>query len=157
MPDNASPTTDPPRVELFTDGACLGNPGPGGWAYILRHPTTGKAREAAGGETRTTNNRMELTAVIRGLEALSRPSRIALCADSQYVLKGLSEWMPGWKRRGWRTAAKKPVLNAELWQTLDELAHRHEIEVAWTRGHAGHTENERCDLLARTEAEKLRR
>lgn len=147
-------STTLPVVEMFTDGACLGNPGPGGWAYILRNPSSGREVEQVGGARETTNNRMELTAVIRALEALKRRSRVRLISDSEYVLKGLTEWMPGWKRRGWRKSNKKPVLNAELWQRLDELAERHEIEIEWVRGHAGHAENERCDALASSEAER---
>lgn len=137
-----------PTVELFTDGACSGNPGPGGWAYLLRHPKTGKSVERNGGERQTTNNRMELTAVIEGLGALTRPSIVELYSDSQYVLKGLDEWMAGWKRRGWRTASKAPVKNVDLWQRLDELKNGHEIRFHWVRGHDGHPENERVDALA---------
>ena len=141
--------SDPlPEVELFTDGACSGNPGPGGWGYLLRHGASGRSREASGGEPKTTNNRMELTAVIKGLEALTRPSRVALHADSQYVLKGLSEWMEAWKARGWRTADKKPVKNQELWERLDALRQEHEITFHWVAGHSGHPENERVDALA---------
>jgi len=138
----------PPRVELYTDGACSGNPGPGGWAYILRHPATGKERETSGGESPTTNNRMELTAVIRGLEALTRRSVVDLYSDSQYVLHGLKEWMASWKRRGWKTADKKPVKNQDLWMRLDELLREHEVRFHWVRGHSEHPENERCDALA---------
>jgi len=146
-----------PEVELFTDGACLGNPGPGGWAYILRHGATGRQSQVSGGAAETTNNRMELTAVIEALAALKRPSRVRLCADSQYVLHGIRDWLPGWKARGWRRkGSSKPVLNVELWQRLDELLERHEVHVNWTRGHAGHAENERCDALAFAEAEKHR-
>ena len=137
-----------PQVELYTDGACSGNPGPGGWAYILRHPATQKEREASGGDPATTNNRMELLAVIRGLEALTRPSRVELYSDSQYVLNGLNEWMAAWKARGWKTAAKKPVKNQDLWLRLDELITEHEISFHWVRGHDDHPENERCDQLA---------
>lgn len=143
-----------PPVELFTDGACLGNPGPGGWAYILRHPATGKSIEASGGEPHTTNNRMELTAVLQGLRSLKQPSAVKIVGDSEYVLKGLTEWLPGWKKRGWRKADKAPVLNADLWQQLDEQKQIHPITVEWTRGHAGHQENERCDQLAKAAAEK---
>ncbi len=142
------PTPDKPQVLLFTDGACSGNPGPGGWAFILRHPTSGKEIERSGGETLTTNNRMELSAVIKGLEALTRPSRVEIWSDSQYVLNGLREWMASWKARGWRTANKKPVKNLELWQELDELKSLHELTFRWVEGHAGHPENERCDQLA---------
>jgi ribonuclease HI len=139
---------DLPHVELFTDGACSGNPGPGGWAYILRHPKTGREREATGGHPRTTNNRMELTSVIEGLRALDRPSRVELFSDSQYVINGLKEWMDQWKPRGWRTAGKKPVLNLQLWQALDDLRQTHQISYHWVRGHNNHPENERCDRLA---------
>ncbi len=137
-----------PHVELYTDGACSGNPGPGGWAYILKHPASGSAREEAGAERETTNNRMELMAVIRGLGALKSSSFVDLYSDSQYVLNGLKEWMDSWKRRGWKTADKKPVKNQDLWETLDELRHRHELRFHWIRGHNEHPENERCDQLA---------
>lgn len=143
-----APAETPPKVELYTDGACSGNPGPGGWAYLLRHPVTMKEREDSGGEKATTNNRMELTAVIRGLEALTRPSEVDLYSDSQYVLKGLESWMAGWKKRGWKTADKKPVKNQDLWERLDELRSGHEIRFHWVRGHNEHPENERCDQLA---------
>ncbi|HZW10890.1 MAG TPA: ribonuclease HI [Phycisphaerales bacterium] len=141
-------TAQRPSVELYTDGACSGNPGPGGWGYILRHPATAKEREASGGEPATTNNRMELTAVIRGLEALTRPSVVDLYSDSQYVLNGLKEWMASWKRRGWKTAEKRAVKNQDLWMRLDELMAEHEIRFHWVRGHNEHPENERCDALA---------
>ncbi|MCC5823608.1 MAG: ribonuclease HI [Phycisphaerales bacterium] len=137
-----------PHVELYTDGACSGNPGPGGWAFLLRHPKTGKAVERNGGEPATTNNRMELTAVIEGLGALTRPSLVELYSDSQYVLKGLEEWMAGWKKKGWRTASKSPVKNVDLWKRLDELRAEHEIRFHWVKGHDGHPENERVDQLA---------
>jgi ribonuclease HI len=140
--------SDKPAVELYTDGACSGNPGPGGWAYLLRHPATGKEVEASGGEAMTTNNRMELTAVIEGLAALRAASRVDLFSDSQYVLNGLKEWLQGWKARGWRTADKKPVKNEDLWRRLDDLSSRHEIRYHWVRGHDEHPENERCDALA---------
>jgi ribonuclease HI len=133
-------------VDIFTDGACRGNPGPGGWGAILR--ADGKEKELWGGEADTTNNRMELTAVIRALEALKRPSRLRVYTDSQYVQKGISEWVHSWKRRGWRTADKKPVKNVDLWTRLDELAALHDIEWHWVKGHAGHLENERADRLA---------
>lgn len=141
-------TSDKPHVLLFTDGACSGNPGPGGWAFILRHPSSGKEIERSGGEAMTTNNRMELTGVIKGLEALTRTSRVEIWSDSQYVLNGLREWMAAWKARGWRTANKKPVKNLELWQELDELQSKHQLTFHWIEGHAGHPENERCDQLA---------
>ena len=140
-----------PSVQLFTDGACRGNPGPGGWAWILRHPATGTEKETSGGEALTTNNRMELQAVIEGLSALNRRSRVEVITDSAYVLKGCRDWLPGWKRNGWqRKEGKrlKPVKNAELWQKLDALLARHEVTWTHVRGHAGHPENERCDALA---------
>ena len=133
-------------VEIFTDGACRGNPGPGGWGAILR--AHGREKELFGGEAATTNNRMELTAVIRALEALKRPSHVCLYTDSQYVQKGISEWIHTWKRKAWRTADKKPVKNEDLWRRLDELAAQHEVEWHWVRGHDGHPENERADKLA---------
>lgn len=141
-------------VALFTDGACLGNPGPGGWAAILRFKGTEK--ELAGGEADTTNNRMEMRAVIEGLRALSRPCAVNITTDSQYVIKGITEWLPGWKAKNWRTADKKPVKNVDLWQTLDELQALHNVTWTWVRGHDGHAENERVDALARNEAEKFR-
>jgi ribonuclease HI len=144
-----------PTVQLFTDGACSGNPGPGGWAFILRHPASGKELERAGAELETTNNRMELIAVIEGLKALTTPSRVELTSDSQYVLNGLKEWLSAWKARGWRTASKKPVKNEDLWRALDELASRHDIRFHWIRGHRGHAENERCDQLAVAAREAL--
>lgn len=150
--DNDS--ADMPSVTLFSDGACLGNPGPGGWAYILRHPATKKERENAGGEKHTTNNRMELMAVIRGLEALTRPSKVTLVSDSQYVLNGLKTWMPGWKKKNW-TKKGGPIKNLELWKELDELSAEHELEFKWIRGHTGHAENERCDELAKEQAEQF--
>lgn len=142
------------RVEIFTDGACSGNPGPGGWGALLR--MGGHEKELYGGEADTTNNRMELTAVIRALEALTRPVHACVHTDSQYVQKGISEWIHAWKRRGWRTAGRQPVKNAELWRELDELAARHRIEWRWVKGHAGHAENERADALARRGIETLK-
>ena len=133
-------------IEIFTDGACSGNPGPGGWGAILRKGDTEK--ELFGGETLTTNNRMEMTAVIEALRALKAPVRARVHTDSQYVQKGISEWIHGWKRRGWKTAGKDPVKNEDLWRELDRLAAQHEIEWIWVRGHAGHPENERADELA---------
>jgi ribonuclease HI len=133
-------------VEIFSDGACRGNPGPGGWGVLLR--AKGVEKELWGGEADTTNNRMELTAVIRALEALKRPSRVRLYTDSQYVQKGISEWIHSWKRRGWLTADRKAVKNVDLWQRLDELSKNHKIEWFWVKGHAGHPENERADRLA---------
>ncbi len=140
-----------PQVQLFTDGACSGNPGPGGWAFILRHPSSGKELERSGYESNTTNNRMELVAVIKGLEALNRPTTVQLMTDSAYVGKGISEWIPKWKANGWqRREGKKltPVKNVELWQTIDELLDEHQVEVVKVAGHSGHPENERCDELA---------
>ena len=141
-------------VELYTDGACSGNPGPGGWGAILRHKTTEK--ELCGGEPDTTNNRMEMTAVIEGLKALKRACKVAVYTDSQYVQKGITEWIWGWKKRGWKTADNKPVKNAELWQLLDKEASRHKVTWHWVKGHAGHPENERADALARKGLEALR-
>ncbi len=143
-----------PTVHLFCDGACLGNPGPGGWAYLLRVDTAGglREKEQAGAELNTTNNRMELTAVIEGLEALSRPCKVHVTADSQYVLKGIDRWLEGWKRNGWKKADGKPVLNDDLWRRLDGLLQRHRVETHWVRGHQGHPENERVDGLARAAA-----
>lgn len=139
---------DLPRVELYTDGACSGNPGPGGWAYILRHTASGTEKVASGGEPSTTNNRMELLSVINGLSALDRPCRVELYSDSQYVIKGLREWMDDWKRKGWKRGRNDPVKNVELWQQLDALRQTHKIEPHWIRGHNEHPENERCDRLA---------
>ena len=133
-------------IEIFTDGACRGNPGPGVWGALLRY--SGRERELSGAEAQTTNNRMELTAAIKALEALTEPCRISLTTDSNYVKNGIMEWITDWKRRGWRTAAKRPVKNQDLWQRLDELAVRHEIEWHWVKGHSGHAENERVDALA---------
>jgi ribonuclease HI len=133
-------------VEIFSDGACKGNPGPGGWGVVLR--VGSRVKELYGGEPATTNNRMELTAAIQGLSALTRPCQVRITTDSQYVLKGISQWIVDWKRRGWRTADKKPVKNIDLWQRLDALAAKHEIEWIWVKGHAGHPENERADELA---------
>jgi ribonuclease HI len=144
-------TNDQPEVLLFTDGACSGNPGPGGWAYILRHVASGTVKEVSGGERETTNNRMELQSVIEGLRALKRPCRLELFTDSEYVRKGLSEWMAGWKRNGWKKREKgalKPIKNAELWQALDQLIEPHQIKFTRVAGHSGHPENDRCDELA---------
>ena len=134
-------------VEIFTDGACSGNPGPGGWGAILRY--NGKVRELSGGEALTTNNRMELTAAIQALSALKEPCKVELYTDSNYVRDGISGWIEGWKRNGWRTSDRKPVKNAELWQALDEARRRHQVTWHWVRGHSGHPENERADELAR--------
>jgi ribonuclease HI len=144
-----------PQVELYTDGACSGNPGPGGWGYILRHPASGKEREGSGAERATTNNRMELRAVIEGLSVLTTRSIVDLTSDSQYVLNGLREWLPQWKARGWKTAAKKPVKNQDLWEQLDLLLQQHEVRFHWIRGHNEHPENERADRLAVAAREAL--
>ena len=136
-----------PLVEIFTDGACSGNPGPGGWAAILR--AGAHEKELFGGERLTTNNRMELTAAIKGLEALKKPSAVTLYTDSRYVMDGLNQWLPRWKANGWKTADKKPVKNYDLWMALDEVAQLHKVEWRWVRGHFGHVENERADALAR--------
>ena len=133
-------------VRIYTDGACKGNPGPGGWGALLKFGA--REKELFGGESETTNNRMELTAVIKALEALTRRCRVEVYTDSQYVQKGISEWLSNWKRRGWRTAARKPVKNQDLWQRVDELTGAHEIRWHWVKGHAGHPENERADGLA---------
>jgi len=134
-------------VEIFTDGACSGNPGPGGWGVILRWK--GRDKELLGGEAETTNNRMELMAAIRGLEELKRPCEVAVYTDSSYVQKGITQWLPGWKARGWKTADKKPVKNDDLWKRLELAAQRHAVTWNWIKGHAGHAENERADQLAR--------
>jgi ribonuclease HI len=139
--------THKPAVVIYTDGACSGNPGPGGWGAILI--SGAHRREMSGGEASTTNNRMELTAAIEALEALKGPSRVDLHTDSEYVKKGISEWIAAWKARGWRTAARTPVKNVDLWQKLDAARTRHEVRWHWVRGHAGHGENERADELAR--------
>jgi ribonuclease HI len=147
----AKKTTRFSEVELFTDGACSGNPGPGGWAYILRHRGTQSVKEDSGGEPVSTNNRMELMAVIRGLEALKRPCKVELFTDSVYVGKGLTEWMAGWKRNGWRRREGdkfRPIKNAELWQRLDELLNIHELTYTRVAGHSGHPENDRVDEMA---------
>ena len=142
------------QITLITDGSCLGNPGPGGWAAILRFG--GKTKELVGSDPQTTNNRMELTAVIEGLNALNEPCEILLEIDSQYVKNGVTLWMPNWKRRGWRTASKQPVKNQDLWEALDAAVSRHKIQWQWVKGHADHADNNRCDELARGAAEKLR-
>ena len=147
-----------PFVILFTDGACRGNPGPGGWGCILRHPATGAEKELSGGVALSTNNQMELQAVISGLSALKARSEVEVVTDSSYVSKGCAEWLPGWKRNGWKRkegTSWKPVKNAELWKQLDELLSRHEVRFRWIRGHAGHAENERCDELAVAAAMKF--
>ncbi|MDE0841267.1 MAG: ribonuclease HI [Porticoccaceae bacterium] len=134
------------HVEIFTDGACRGNPGPGGWGVLMRHDGTEKS--LCGGELETTNNRMELTAVIEALTALKRPCNVILSSDSTYVLKGIQEWLPNWKKRNWKTAAKKPVKNVDLWRQLDDRIQGHQIDWRWVKGHSGHRENELADQLA---------
>ena len=145
MPENDR--SESGEVEIFTDGACSGNPGPGGWGVILRYH--GVEKELSGSEPATTNNRMELMAAIAGLEALKRPCRVRLHSDSQYLRDGITKWIHAWKKRGWRTADKKPVKNVDLWQRLEAAASCHQVEWIWLRGHAGHPENERADALAR--------
>lgn len=134
------------EVVLYTDGACRGNPGPGGWGVLLR--AKGQEREICGGALSTTNNRMELMAAIEGLQALTRPCSVAVYTDSEYLRKGIGEWLPRWKATGWRTAARKPVKNEDLWRRLEEAAARHQVEWHWVKGHSGHAENERADILA---------
>jgi ribonuclease HI len=146
--------TERPRiVEVFTDGACSGNPGPGGWGAVLRWNE--HERELSGGEADTTNNRMELMAAIQALESLKRPCRVRLSTDSNYLKEGITRWIHDWKRRGWKTADKKPVKNLDLWQRLERAVERHEIEWEWVRAHAGHRENERADALARAGIDAL--
>ncbi len=140
-------------VEVYADGACKGNPGPGGWGVLLL--TGGKERELHGGAPATTNNRMELTAVIRALQSLPQGSRVRLYTDSLYVQKGMTEWISSWKQRGWRTADKKPVKNQDLWKQLDGMAHNHKVEWHWVKGHAGHPGNERADALANKGVESV--
>ena len=137
-------------VEIYSDGSCLGNPGPGGWGALLRW--RGHERELSGSQAETTNNRMELTAAIEALNALKKPSKVILTTDSRYVMDGIQKWLAGWKRNGWKTAAKKPIKNVELWQRLDAAIAPHQADWQWVKGHAGHTENERCDQLASQEA-----
>ena len=153
------PADSLPFVRLFTDGACRGNPGPGGWACILRHPASGKEKELSGGVADTTNNRMELQAVIEGLSGLTRRTRVEVVTDSKYVADGCRSWMPGWKRNGWRRKVGKqfkPVLNVEFWKQLDALLGSHEVSFTVVKGHSGHPENERCDELAVAAAESVR-
>ena len=147
--------TERPFVEIFTDGACKGNPGPGGWGAILR--TGNREREMSGADAATTNNRMELMAAIMSLRALKKPCRVELSTDSKYVMDGITKWVFGWQRNGWRTADKKPVKNAELWQALLEAARPHDVAWKWVKGHAGHPENERADALANAAITAARR
>ncbi len=142
------------RVEIFTDGACSGNPGPGGWGAVLRYK--GVEKELKGGDPETTNNRMEMMAAIVALETLKRPSAVDLHTDSTYLRDGITRWIHGWKRNGWKTAAKKPVKNVDLWQRLEKALERHDVAWHWVRGHAGHPENERADALARAGIEEVR-
>lgn len=142
------------EIEIHTDGACLGNPGPGGWGVLLRYGAHEKT--LSGGEADTTNNRMELMAAIRALEALTEPCAVRLHTDSRYVQQGISEWLPGWKRRGWKTSGGGAVKNRDLWQRLDEAAQRHRVDWRWVKGHAGHPDNERVDQLAREQAETIK-
>ena len=141
-------------VEIFTDGACKGNPGPGGWGALLRYQGTEKS--LYGGEPHTTNNRMELRAAIEALTSLKEPCTVALTTDSQYVRQGITEWIVNWKKRGWRTASKEPVKNVDLWQALDEQCQRHQVQWHWIKGHSGHRENELADVLANRGIEELR-
>jgi len=140
-------------IEIFTDGACRGNPGPGGWGVLLRYQ--GQEKELKGGERETTNNRMELMAAIQGLESLKKAGVVTLTTDSQYVRKGISEWIHNWKKRNWMTAARKPVKNADLWQRLEKAAGPHQVEWKWVKGHSGHIENERVDQLANDGLDEL--
>lgn len=149
-----SSSKNKPAVEIFTDGACSGNPGPGGWGAILR--SGAHEKEISGGEAVTTNNRMEITAAIRALESLKSPSTVTLHTDSRYVLDGATRWLAGWRANGWKTADKKPVKNADLWQALESAASRHKIAWHWIRGHSGHPENDRADALARAAIQKTR-
>lgn len=150
---NGEVVVDQTVVEIFTDGACRGNPGPGGWGALLRF--NGSEKKLYGGEHNTTNNRMELMAAIKALQALTRASRVVLTTDSQYVRKGITEWMTNWKKNGWKTAAKKPVKNADLWRELDSLAGQHHVDWHWVKGHSGHAENEEADALANLGIDEL--
>ena len=155
MSDSSSPAAGPSKkIEIYTDGACSGNPGPGGWGAILRFQ--GKEKELSGGHPETTNNQMELQAAIEALRALKESCTIDLYTDSQYLRQGITQWIHNWKRNGWKTSDKKPVKNQNLWVELDELVQRHNVNWHWLKGHAGHPENERCDELARNEIARLR-
>ena len=142
------------NITIFSDGSSLGNPGPGGWGTILKY--NGHVKELSGGDPNTTNNQMELLGAIKGLEALKEPCKVTIISDSKYVVQGINEWLKNWIKNNWKTAAKKAVKNVELWQRYVEVSKIHQIEAVWVKGHAGHEENERCDFLAREEAEKLR-
>ncbi|WP_300297625.1 ribonuclease HI [Ferrovibrio sp.] len=150
---SSAETVTEENVEIFTDGACLGNPGPGGWAALLRF--NGTEKELSGAEPATTNNRMEMMAAIMGLEALKRPCHVALYADSRYVIDGITKWLRSWKARGWKTADRKPVKNVDLWQRLETAMAPHQVDWHWVRGHDGHVENERVDVLARAAATEI--
>jgi ribonuclease HI len=139
---------------MYTDGACRGNPGPGGWGVVLRYK--GKERTLHGGEAETTNNRMEMMAAIQGLESLTRPCKVKLTTDSKYVMQGITEWIVGWKKNGWKNSAKQPVKNVDLWQRLDQARNVHEVQWCWVKGHSGHPENERADELANLGIDELR-
>ena len=155
MSEAPAPTGSDDLVEIFTDGACSGNPGPGGWAALLRW--RGHEKELIGAEPATTNNRMELTAAVRALDSLKRPARVRLHSDSLYLRDGITRWIHAWKQKGWKTADRKPVKNIDLWQALDAAAARHEVRWDWVRGHSGHPENERVDALARAAIDTLAR
>jgi ribonuclease HI len=144
------PEVELPLVHLFTDGACIGNPGPGGWAFLLKHPKTGRSKEGSGGEHNTTNNRMEIMAAIAGLEGLKMPCKVKLFSDSQYVVNAIKDWIAKWKSFGWKRKKRstESVKNVDLWRRLDDQLQRHEVKANWVRGHVGHAENERCDVLA---------
>jgi ribonuclease HI len=142
-------------VEIFTDGACRGNPGPGGWGAVMRY--NGHEKHLHGGEAQTTNNRMELMAAIMALETLTRPCEVTLTTDSKYVMQGITEWLANWKRRGWKTAAKKPVKNVDLWQRLDQALAPHQVKWHWVKGHSGHAENELADALANRGIDELKK
>ena len=146
------------RIEIFTDGSCLGNPGPGGWGSIIRTGSGGSLKEIelSGGKKMTTNNEMELSAVVEALRKLKEPSEVSVTSDSQYVVKGMTSWVKGWIKNGWKTAAKKPVKNRELWEELHKLSTPHKVDWIWIRGHSGHSENERCDILANDAASQYR-
>jgi ribonuclease HI len=154
MSHTSTPVGEQKVIEIYTDGACSGNPGPGGWGAILRFQ--GREKELSGGHPETTNNQMELQAAIEALKALKEPCSVNLYTDSQYLRQGITQWIHNWKRNGWKTADKKPVKNQSLWEELDTLVQAHSITWHWLKGHAGHPENERCDELARGEIEKLR-
>ncbi len=142
------------KIHLYSDGSSLGNPGPGGWGTILQYKDT--IKELSGAQENTTNNQMELLGVIKGLEALKEPCEVEIISDSKYVVQGINEWLPNWIKNNWKTAGKKPVKNLELWQDYVKIAKKHKIKATWVRGHDGHEQNERCDYLARSEAEKLK-